>query len=150
MQHIAGERRSEEVLDGEGTEHIEIPDLEDDTVSAFHNDEQSDGGHNHTLKHDADAELRLDGQGTKASLSTSTFSNSHSQAPSISMQSSHKCTASTSRPPQSTSKQGHLEAFKVKADTCYDAASRFLPLEFPVQTNTNRAFEVFKEGCMDL
>ena len=31
-----------------------------------------------------------------------------------------------------------------------NSVSRFLPPEFPVQTNTNRAFEVFKEGCMDL
>jgi len=74
----------------------------------FHNDEQSDSGHNHTL--DADAELGSDGQGTKASLSTSTFANSHSQAPSISTQSSHKHTASTS------SKRGCLEAFKVETD----------------------------------
>jgi len=39
----------------------------------FHNDEQSDSGHNHTL--DADAELG-GWSGTKASLSTSTFANS--------------------------------------------------------------------------
>ena len=52
MQHIAGERRSE-VFDGEGTEHIETPDLEDDTVPAFHNDEQSDGGHNHIVMEQA-------------------------------------------------------------------------------------------------
>ena len=32
------------------------------------------------------------------------------------MQSSHKCTASTSRPPQFTLKQGDLEAFKVETD----------------------------------
>ena len=102
MQHIAGERRSE-VFDGEGTEHIETPDLEDDTVPAFHNNEQSDGGHNHIPEHDADASL-------------STFANSHSRAPSISTQSSHKCTASTSRPPQSM-KRGCLEAFKVETDT---------------------------------
>src|SRR5882762_11986465 len=56
----------------------------------FHNDEQSDSGHNHTS--DADAELGSDGQGTKASLSTSTFANSHSRAPSISTQSCHKHT----------------------------------------------------------
>ena len=96
MQHIAGERRSEEVLDDECTERLETPDLEDNTVSAFHSDEKSDGRHNHTSEHDADAELGSDGQGTKASLSTSTFANSHSWAPSISTQSSHKRTASTS------------------------------------------------------
>jgi len=84
-------------------------------VSAFHNDEQSDGGHNHTSEHDPDAELGSDGQGTKASLSKSTFANSHSWAPSISMQSSHKCTASTS------SKWGHLEAFKVKTEDAHES-----------------------------
>jgi len=78
MQHIAGERRSEKVSDGEGTEHIDVPDLQDDTAPAFYNDEQSDGRHNYTLEHDADAELGSDGQGTKASLSTSTIANSHS------------------------------------------------------------------------
>lgn len=108
MQHVAGEGRSEKVLDGEGTKHVETPDLQDDTVPAFYNDEQSDG---RQPEHDADTGLGSDGpsQGTKASLSTSTFANPHSQAPSILMQSSHKCTASTL-------KQGHLKAFKAEAD----------------------------------
>ncbi len=63
MQHIAGERSSEKVLDGEDTEQIEIPDLQDDTAPAFYNDELSNGGHNYTPEHDADAELGSDGQG---------------------------------------------------------------------------------------
>jgi hypothetical protein len=35
MQHIAGEKRSEEVLDDKRTECLETPDLEDNAVSAF-------------------------------------------------------------------------------------------------------------------
>ena len=99
------------MLDGKGTEHVETLDLQDDTAPAFYNDEWSDGRHNYTLERDADAGLGSDGpsQGTKASLSTSTFANPHSQAPSISTQSSHKCTASTL-------KQGCLEAFKAETD----------------------------------
>jgi len=113
MQHIAGERSSEKVLDGEDTEQIEIPDLQDDTAPAFYNDELSNGGHNYTPEHDADAELGSDGQGPKASRSTSTFANSYSHPPSTSMQSSHKHATSTSRPP---AKQGCLEAFKLETD----------------------------------
>ncbi len=103
------------MLDGEDTEQIKIPDLQDDTAPAFYNDELSDDGHNYTPEHDADAELGSDGQGPKASQSTSTFANSYSHPPSTLMQLSHKHATSTLRPP---SKQGHLEAFKLETDAC--------------------------------
>jgi hypothetical protein len=109
--------RSEGVLDGLGAECIKTPDLYlwDNTAPLFYNDKQSNGGHDYTP---VDTKLGLDGQGATPSLSTPTFVNSHSWAPSISTQSSHKCTASTSRPPQSILKQGYLKAFKVETDTC--------------------------------
>ncbi|KAH9960585.1 hypothetical protein BGW80DRAFT_1464195 [Lactifluus volemus] len=99
--------KAEEIAEGS--------ELSNKIAPLFYNDEQSDGGHNYTP---ADTELGLDGQGATPSRSMPTFVNSHSQAPSILMQSSHKCATSTSRPPQSTLKQGHLKAFKVETDAC--------------------------------
>jgi len=108
MQHIAGERRSEECWMTSALECLETPDLEEMQCLPFITMNRATVG---TTTHwMLMLSLGRMVQGTKASLSTSTFANSPFSAPSISTQSSHKHTASTS------SKRGCLEAFKVETD----------------------------------
>lgn len=116
LQHMAGKGRSEELVNEEQEEEFidwGAATPKSDTAEAPGNDNRSEAGN--TQGNPIDFKIS-DSENTKVPASTRSFSQSHSRAPSVSTQSSHKRATSTAKAPISTSKRSRLDTFKVETE----------------------------------